>query len=220
LARTPEIGHRWVLQMRAFALTALLRAQGPAGFIYVPDLITAAEERALLDWFAAAPAWRAVTFRGQTARRRAMSFGARYLTQGRQLLPAPPLPAELVPYRDRMVEAACAGLGRERALAGRSRSDFALCTALHYPAGGTIGWHADNRAFGPTVMSLSLGAPARLQLRPAADDGRPGMPFEQALAPRSLFVLAGEARASWQHRICPVRAERYSLTLRALAGAG
>jgi DNA oxidative demethylase len=189
----------------------------PAGFLYVPDLLTAAEERALLAWFAASPAWNDVTFRGQTARRRAMSFGARYLTQGRQLVPAPPLPAELVVYRDRMVEAACAGLGRDLALAGRTCTDFALCTALHYPPGAAIGWHADNRAFGPTVLSLSLGAAARLQLR-RADGGHPSAPpLDLELAPRSVFVLAGEARSSWQHRICPVRAERYSVTVRAPA---
>ncbi len=190
----------------------------PAGFLYVPELITAAEERALLDWFAASPDWKLVTFRGQTARRRAMSFGARYLTQGRQLEPAPPLPPELAVYRDRMVEAACAGLGREVALAGRAIADFGLCTALHYPPGGAIGWHADNRAFGPTVLSLSLGTPARLQLQRAArGDAVASDVVEHELAPRSLFVLASEARALWQHRVCPVRAERYSLTVRAAA---
>jgi DNA oxidative demethylase len=186
----------------------------PPGFLYVPDLIAEAEERALVDWFAAAPAWNEITFRGQTARRRALSFGARYLTQGRQLVPAPPLPPELVGYRDRMVEAAAAGLGPDLALAGRTPADFALCTALHYPAGAAIGWHADNPAFGPTVLCLSLGAAARLQLQRADRADAPGPPLELELAPRSLFVLAGEVRASWQHRICPVRAERYSLTVR------
>jgi DNA oxidative demethylase len=198
--------------------TAPAGAAEPAGFLYVPQLITAVEERALLAWFAAAPEWKLVTFRGQTARRRAMSFGARYLTQGRQLEPAPELPPELVVYRDRMVEAACAGLGRELALAGRSIADFGLCTALHYPPGGAIGWHADNPAFGPTVLSLSLGAPARLQLqRPSRDDAAASGTIEQELAPRSLFVLAGESRVDWQHRVCPVRAERYSLTVRSAA---
>jgi len=192
----------------------------PPGFLYVPDLIAPGEERALLAWFAASPAWNEVTFRGQTARRRAMSFGARYLTQGRRLTPAPPLPAELAATRDRMVEAAGAGLGRDLALAGRTPADFALCTALHYPPGAAIGWHADNRAFGPTVLSLSLGAPARLQLRPADSGAAPTPPVELELAPRSLFVLAGAARASWQHRVCPVRAERYSLTVRAPASLG
>jgi alkylated DNA repair dioxygenase AlkB len=190
----------------------------PPGFLYVPELVTEVEERALLEWFAAAPEWKLVTFRGQTARRRAMSFGARYLSQGRRLEPAPELPPELAVYRDRMVEAASVGLGREVALAGRRPADFALCTALHYPPGGTIGWHTDNPAFGPTVMSLSLGATARLQLRPVGDVGTGGSSLvEQQLAPRSLFVLAGDARATWQHRVCPLRAERYSLTVRAPA---
>jgi alkylated DNA repair dioxygenase AlkB len=192
----------------------------PPGFLYVPELVAQAEERALLTWFAASPAWNDVTFRGQTARRRAMSFGARYLTQGRRLVAAPPLPPELAGYRDRMVEAACAGLGRGLALEGRTSADFALCTALHYPPGGAIGWHADNRAFGPTVLSLSLGAAARLQLRRAGGADAEAPLVELELAPRSLFVLAGESRASWHHRICPVRAERYSLTVRAPASGG
>ena len=190
----------------------------PAGFFYAPELITRDEERALLDWFASSPEWKLVTFRGQTARRRAMSFGARYLSQGRRLEPAPELPPELAVYRDRMVEAACAGLGRELALAGRTVADFRLCTALHYPPGGAIGWHADNRAFGPTVLSLSLGTPARLQLQRATRGAlTEGDVVEHELAPRSLFVLAGESRALWQHRVCPVRAERYSLTVRSAA---
>jgi DNA oxidative demethylase len=188
----------------------------PPGFLYVPDLITPTEERALVSWFATSAAWNEVTFRGQTARRRAMSFGARYLTQGRQLVPAPPLPPELAALRDRMVEAASTGLGRDLALAGQTPADFGLCTALHYPPGAAIGWHTDNRAFGPTVLCLSLGARSRLQLR-CADAAGPPARIERELAPRSLFVLAGEVRSSWQHRICPVPAERYSLTVRAPA---
>jgi DNA oxidative demethylase len=199
--------------MRAIASCDTPEPREPPGFLYVPELISRAEERTLLAWFAASPGWNEVRFRGQTARRRAMAFGARYLTQGRRLIPAPPLPPELAVYRDRMVEAACIGLGQELTLAGRTPADFALCTALHYPPGGAIGWHADNRAFGPTVLSLSLASAARLRLRRA--DGADAPPFELELAPRSLFVLAGEARASWQHRIFPVRAERYSFTVRA-----
>jgi DNA oxidative demethylase len=191
------------------------RSVAPApGFLYVPELVSPSEEGALLSWFAASGDWNEVTFRGQVARRQAMSFGARYLTQGRRLIPAPALPRELAVFRDRMVEAACAGLGRELALAGLQPSDFALCTALRYPPGGAIGWHVDNSFFAPTVMSLSLGAPARLQLR-RMDAETTAPSFEQTLAPRSLFVLAGEARTAWQHRILPVQETRYSLTLRA-----
>src|ERR687891_553935 len=94
-----------------------VEAARPPGFLHVPELIAPAEERALLTWFSRSADWKDITFRGQTARRRGMSFGARYLTQGRQLEPAPPLPPELVVIRDRMVAAACAGLGPDLALA-------------------------------------------------------------------------------------------------------
>jgi alkylated DNA repair protein (DNA oxidative demethylase) len=193
-------------------------AAAPSGFAYVPELITPEEERTLLSWLTASEDWQNVTFRGQTALRRAMSFGARYLTQGRRLWPAPPLPTELARYRDRMIETASARLGPALALAGRTPGEFALCTALRYPPGAAIGWHADNAKFGPTVLSLSLGAPARLQLSPASGRGLARAPrFELELAARSLFVLAGEARLSWLHRLLPVRAERHSFTVRAPA---
>jgi DNA oxidative demethylase len=196
-------------------------AAAPSGFAYFPELITPEEERTLLSWLTGSDDWQPVMFRGQTALRRAMSFGARYLTQGRRLSPAHPLPTELVPYRDRMVDAACARLGPELALAGRTLADFALCTALHYPPAGAIGWHADNAKFGPTVLSLSLGTPARLQLSRTSGGGLAAAPrFEVELSPRSLFVLGGEARVSWLHRLLPVRADRYSFTVRSPASAG
>jgi alkylated DNA repair protein (DNA oxidative demethylase) len=194
--------------------------KAPSGFAYVPELISPKEEGDLLSWLTASGDWQDVVFRGQTALRRAMSFGARYLTQGRRLSPAPPLPIELARYRDRMVEAAIARLGRELTLAGRTPAGFALCTALQYPPGAAIGWHADNAKFGPTVLSLSLGAVARLQLSPASAAGLARAPrFELELAPRSLFVLAGESRASWLHRLLPVRAMRHSFTVRAPAAS-
>jgi alkylated DNA repair dioxygenase AlkB len=184
----------------------------PPGLLYLPDLVTAHEERALVAWLAASSDWQQVRFRGQLARRRVLSFGSRYLTQGRRVEAAPPLPPELSGLRDRMVAAACAKLSPELALAGRRPADFALCSVLHYAPGAGIGWHTDNAIFGPTVLALSLGAPARLQLRPGGEP--PGAPCELALAPRSLFVLAGETRATWKHRLCPVEQERYSVTIR------
>jgi len=48
---------------------------------------------------------------------------------------------------------------------------------------------------------------------------RTGDGFEEsahAVAPRSLYVLGGAARASWQHMIPPVDGERWSLTFRTL----
>ena len=189
-------------------------APAPPGLLYVPELITPAEERPLIAWLAAAEAWQEVRFRGQVARRRVLSFGARYVTQGRRIEPAPPLPPALCPLRDRMVEAACQRLGPALTLAGRRPADFARCTVLHYAPGAGIGWHTDSAIFGPTVLALSLGTAARLQLRSGDNTGRGGPAFDLALAPRSLFVLAGEARATWKHRLCSVAHERYSITVR------
>src|SRR5438105_3317620 len=110
--------------MPPVTMTAAPEPALPPGFLYVAALITSEEERALLAWFAASASWNSVTFRGQTARRRALSFGVRYLAQNGTVLPAPPLPPELAVYRDRMMEAACAGLGRALALAGRTVADF------------------------------------------------------------------------------------------------
>jgi DNA oxidative demethylase len=185
----------------------------PPGLLYVPELITPDEEGTIVAWLASLSAWQEVRFRGRVARRRVLSFGVRYVTQGRRVEPAPPLPPELGVIRDRMVAAARAQLGGALALAGRSPADFALCTVLRYAAGAGIGWHTDNAIFGPTVLALSLGTAARLQLRRGDGPGA-AAPFELALAPRSLFVLAGEVRAAWKHRLCPVEEERYSVTVR------
>jgi alkylated DNA repair dioxygenase AlkB len=65
-------------------------------------------------------------------------------------------------------------------------------------------------------MSLSLGTSARLQFRRVGAESTAAA-FEQGLEARSLFVLAGEARSAWQHRILPVKETRYSVTLRAEA---
>jgi alkylated DNA repair dioxygenase AlkB len=44
--------------------------------------------------------------------------------------------------------------------------------------------------------------------------------FEQPLERRSAYVLAGAARAVWQHSIPPVPALRYSVTFRTIRTSG
>jgi hypothetical protein len=41
--------------------------------------------------------------------------------------------------------------------------------------------------------------------------------FALDLAPRSLYVLAGEARWQWQHGIAPTPALRHSITFRTMS---
>jgi alkylated DNA repair protein (DNA oxidative demethylase) len=172
----------------------------PDGLRYEADFVTEDEERRLLAAVEAIE-FRPVTMRGKTARRTVRQFGLRYDYESWRLVPADPLPDGLVWLRDRC--AALAGLGPDAL-------EQALVT--RYPPGATIGWHRDAPVFGPAVVGVSLAAACRLRLARGSGDAREVA--ELTLAPRSAYVLAGEARAVWRHSIPPTRALRYSVTFR------
>jgi alkylated DNA repair dioxygenase AlkB len=65
------------------------------------------------------------------------------------------------------------------------------------------------------VVGVSLGGEARMRLRPYP----PVAPkktdvLSLALAPRSAYVLRGDARWRWQHSIAPTTTLRWSITFR------
>jgi len=83
-----------------------------------------------------------------------------------------------------------------------------------------MGWHSDDEPeLGPEplVVSLSVGAPRDLRLRPRP--GAEGAPFRVRLGPGDLFGMAGATQAHWQHCIPARRAAgpRISLTFRPMA---
>src|SRR5690349_18639677 len=82
----------------------------PDGLVYEPDFLGVDEERALLATIAALP-FREARYKAFTARRRIVSFGAGYDFDTNDVVDAPPLPAFLVPLRDRV--AAWAGVAPE-----------------------------------------------------------------------------------------------------------
>jgi DNA oxidative demethylase len=82
-----------------------------------------------------------------------------------------------------------------------------------YPPGSTIGWHRDAPAF-DLVVGVSLGAPARLRFQRGKRENR--RVWEIVAEPRSGYVLAGEARRSWEHSIPPTTELRHSITFRSL----
>jgi alkylated DNA repair dioxygenase AlkB len=84
-----------------------------------------------------------------------------------------------------------------------------------YPEGAGIGWHTDSPVFGDVIMGLSFGSDARLQLRPR---DATAAATSIALPARSLYAIGGDARWKWQHRVPPVRGERFSLTFRSVVG--
>lgn len=175
---------------------------GPSGLGYLPDFVDADEARAL-EAACAAVAYHEVVMHGTAAKRTVAHFGVDYAYDARALGDAPPLPDWVRPLLSRVARA-------------MHEPDHAIAELLvsRYPPGARIGWHRDAPMFGPVVAGLSLGAPCELRFRRRHGDG-----FDYhrvTVAPRSLYVLAGAARAAWQHMIPPVPGLRYSLTFRTL----
>lgn len=176
----------------------------PAGLAYVPDFLSAGEEAALLDHVRALPLEEA-RYKGYVARRRTLSYGGTYDFDVNVLRPAPPFPDFLAPLRARV--AAHLGLARE---------SFAHALVTEYRPGTPLGWHRDVPDF-ETVVGVSLAGRGRLRFRRYPHTPRAKGGFELALAPRSLYVMAGEVRWGWQHSVPPAEVLRYSITLRTAA---
>jgi alkylated DNA repair dioxygenase AlkB len=171
----------------------------PEGFAYRPDLLTPAEERALVDWFAGLP-FREFEFGPYRGKRRVVSFGWKYDFTQRELQKAEDMPAQLLPARERA--ASFAGLAPDAL-------QHALLT--QYPAGAAIGWHRDKHMFGD-VIGLSLLSACTFRFR-----RKRGAGWERAAIvaePRSAYLLRGPARDQWEHSIPPVESLRYSITFR------
>jgi len=175
----------------------------PPGLGYIADFISADEERALVAALEAVE-WQAVVMHGTAARRTVAHFGVTYGYDSWSIDAAAPLPPWVAPL-----------LPRVAAAMHEPPNAIAQLLASRYPKGARIGWHRDAPMFGPTVAGLSLAAPCELELR--RDDGAR---CSLTLAPRSLYVLGGAARAVWQHSIRPVPSLRYSLTFRTLRRVG
>jgi len=180
-------------------------SEPPQGLRYVPEFLTVEEEARLLPLLDAVQT-EEIRMRGQVARRTTAHFGWVYGYEAWSLTPGPALPAFLEPVR-----------ARAAALVGLAPEALEETLVSRYPPGASIGWHRDAPMFGPDVIGVSLGAPARLRLRKALGPASAGhVTWVQELAPRSAYVLGGESRAVWQHTLSPLKALRYSLSFRTL----
>jgi alkylated DNA repair protein (DNA oxidative demethylase) len=173
----------------------------PAGFVYESELLRSAEEAALLAEFEGME-FESVVMHGQAARRTVRHFGYGYDFDSWRVRPTDPIPASLLDVRT-----------RSAALAGLPAEGFEQALITRYPPGASIGWHRDAAAFGSVVLGVSLGSGCVMRFQRVARSGERRV-FEQPLAPRSAYVLAGAARGVWQHSIPALEDLRYSITFR------
>jgi alkylated DNA repair dioxygenase AlkB len=176
----------------------------PSGLVYRPQLISEPDEQALIDKLGKLD-FNEIRMHGVVAKRTARHFGLDYDYERRAIVKeVDPVPDWLLPLR-----AAAASM------AELPPGDLVEVLVQRYPEGAQIGWHRDAPMFG-TVLGVSLLAPSRLRFR--RDVGGRRESYEITLEPRSGYVLAGEARTSWQHHIPPAKSLRYSITFRTLRG--
>jgi DNA oxidative demethylase len=142
-------------------------------------------------------------FHGWTGKRKTKSYGWRYDFDDSSFQPTEPIPTWLEPLRD-----------KASALAG---AEIAHALVARYDPGAGIGWHKDRGVF-DRVVGVSLLSPAVLRFRKRTSSGfsRFNLPVE----PRSAYLLSGEARYDWEHRIVPDEELRFSVTFRTMSDIG
>jgi alkylated DNA repair protein (DNA oxidative demethylase) len=184
---------------------ALFDVQPIAGLEYRDEFISADEHDRLVAKLSGtdlAP----IRFHGWLGNRKTKTFGWRYDFDDSSFAPAEPIPEWLEPLR-----------AKAAALAGITPEEFAHVLLARYDPGAGIGWHRDRPQF-EQVVGISLEAPAVMRFRQRAETG-----FRRAnvhLEPRSAYLLSGEVRWDWEHRITPGDALRFSITFRSLSDKG
>ena len=175
------------------------------GLRYADALIGPGEEEQLIERMLATDL-EPFRFHGWLGNRKTRSFGWRYDFDDASFAPAEPIPGWLLPLRETAA-----------AFAGLQPDDFIHALLARYDPGAGIGWHRDRDVF-DQVVGISLAAPATLRFRRRRGDG-----FDRAkldVAPRSGYLLSGEARWDWEHSIVPGSDLRFSITFRALSEKG
>ena len=175
------------------------------GLRYDPDVISEAEEQELVSRLGEldlAP----FRFQGWLGNRKTQSFGWRYDFDDASFEPAEAIPDWLEPIRRKVA-----------AFAQLEAQDFVHVLLARYDPGAGIGWHRDRDVF-DKVVGISLNSPTTLRFRQRSGTGfrRLNLHVES----RSAYLLSGEVRHGWEHRITPGERLRFSITFRTLSEKG
>lgn len=174
----------------------------PDGFEYRAEWITVEEEQYLLAHLESL-SFADVRMHGVIAKRKVVHFGWDYRYDSWTISPTEPIPQWLLPFRLRAAD-----------VMRVSMEAIQEVLITRYEPGAGIGWHRDAPMFGPRVLGVSLVGSCRMRFQRTVNGKR--QTAEAVLSPRSLYVLTGAARFSWQHAIPPGKEWRYSVTFRTL----
>jgi alkylated DNA repair dioxygenase AlkB len=179
----------------------------PDGFIYRPNFLSEAEEQELIreiQQIHLAP----FKYYQFTGKRRTASFGWQYEFGASEITRAPEIPPYLLPVRTR------AG-----SLFNIDPRSLVQISIIEYSVGSPIGWHRDIPHFG-VVVGISLGAACRIRLRkysrPRSKNLKRDEILSMELQPRSIYLMSGASRETWQHSIPRVKQLRYAIMMRTL----
>lgn len=187
--------------MRALLQHDLFGTEGPQGFRYSRDFISADEERALVAHIAALE-FKKFKFQGFLAKRRVVSFGWRYDFERARLEQADEIPDFLLPLRARAAQ-----------FAGIEADAIGHVLVTEYAPGVEIGWHKDRPDF-EDVIGISFLTPCTFRFR--RKQGVKWKRYSLTAEPRSAYLLRGPSRWEWEHSIPGVPDLRYSVTFRTL----
>jgi alkylated DNA repair dioxygenase AlkB len=179
----------------------------PPGFSYFPGFIGKTEEQELLKEISGLEL-QVFNFHGYEAKRRVASFGYDYSFEKKTLTKTKEIPGAF----DQLIQKVAnhTGIGKE---------NFAELLITEYPVGSVINWHRDAFPF-DIIAGISLASDCTFRFRPhdKTKQVRSSI-ISVPVQKRSLYIIQGQARNEWQHSITPVKAVRYSITLRSLKQA-
>jgi alkylated DNA repair dioxygenase AlkB len=173
----------------------------PEGFVYRAELVSPEEETELLEHFRELD-FREYEFHGYLGKRRVVSFGLHYDTNGIKVRNTEDIPDFLLALRQKAAD-----------FARLAPSELQQALVTEYTPGAAIGWHRDRPAY-RDIIGVSFSSSCRFRFR-----RKRGGSWERAsliAEPRSVYLLRGPARAEWQHSIPPAERLRYSVTFRSM----
>ena len=142
----------------------------------------------------------------EMGRRYIRAFGWGYDSRNYDLIPTDPLPAELEPLRHVAAE-----------FAGKDPDDFEHCMISRFEPGASIPW-LKMRGMWQHLVGISLGNPLPIAFRKEQGEGQ--LCADTTLAPRTMYLLADQARHDYEHSFPATDQPRWCLWFRDFSDEG